>query len=158
MRNLLALLTLPVGLALAASAAPVWSAVKQTPAAGACKSALPAFDGLIRTRPLAVQNEGTSPAFVSCAQQGDLAERPTRISIALINQNASVATVTCTLVVGVFEPAYTTRSTAVPAGATSELLSFIPPVPGVPFPSTNHAFSCSLPPGTGISRLSFIHD
>ena len=35
--------------------------------AGACQAALPAYEGLIRKRPMAIQNEGVSTAFVTCA-------------------------------------------------------------------------------------------
>lgn len=40
-----------------------------------CQSALPVFDGNIRKRPLAVQNEGATNAFVTCsfAAQADVA-------------------------------------------------------------------------------------
>src|SRR5687768_17233327 len=35
-------------------------------AAGVCQGALPAFAGTLRARPLAIGNEGASPAFVTC--------------------------------------------------------------------------------------------
>jgi len=36
-------------------------------AVGRCQGALPNYEGAIRKRPLAVQNEGTGSAFVTCA-------------------------------------------------------------------------------------------
>ena len=36
-----------------------------------CQPALPTFDGSIRKRPKAVQNEGTSIAFITCGFSGD---------------------------------------------------------------------------------------
>lgn len=32
-----------------------------------CRPALPVFDAQVRTRPLAIRNEGSSPVFISCA-------------------------------------------------------------------------------------------
>lgn len=148
--------TVSIALALAAMSSTALAAEKQTPAAGACKSALPVFDGNIRNRPLAVQNEGTSSAFVTCAQQGDFDELPTHIDINLINLNAMAVTVNCTMVSGSLSPAYYTSSTLVPAGAINHHVEFAPS--GAAFNSPNHAFSCSLPPGAGISRIGIRHD
>ncbi len=39
----------------------------QANATSYCQAALPAFEGAIRKRPLAVQNEGTTNAFVTCS-------------------------------------------------------------------------------------------
>ncbi|HST45355.1 MAG TPA: hypothetical protein VLK29_09045, partial [Luteimonas sp.] len=36
-------------------------------ATGLCQAALPAYDGLIRKRPVAIRNEGDAAAFVSCS-------------------------------------------------------------------------------------------
>ena len=40
---------------------------QQSSGAGICAAALPAFEGLVRKRPRAIQNEGAGTAFVSCA-------------------------------------------------------------------------------------------
>lgn len=44
---------------------------KVSNATGVCQAALPAFDGLVRKRPLAVQNESTGHAFVTCSLTTD---------------------------------------------------------------------------------------
>ncbi len=152
------LLTLPaltlLGLAFAAGAPPAESAVMNTLAAGACKSALPVYDGLIRTRPLAVQNEGTSSAFVSCAQPADpFGTRPRYILIYLINQGSTARTLSCTLVVGSTSPSYSTKSLTVLPGMAREM-EFASG--GVLYSSGLHAFSCNLPPGTGIREVGSI--
>lgn len=124
----------------------------QTMASGACRSALPAFDGDIRTRPLAVQNEGTATAFVTCAQQGNLDQRPTQLSIFVVNNTQAVSTVSCTVVSGSTAPVYYAVSVVVlptidAIGATR------PEAPALTFDSSNASWSCALPPGTGISRV-----
>lgn len=154
--RLLFVATVSIALALAAMSSTTLAAEKQTPAAGACKSALPVFDGNIRTRPLAVQNEGTSSAFVTCAQQGDFEELPTYIAISLMNSNATSVTVNCTMVSGSVSPIYHTSSTVVSAGTSNYFVEFVPS--GTMFNSPNHAFSCNLPPGVGISRIAIRHD
>ncbi|MEO6138716.1 MAG: hypothetical protein ABIP11_08660, partial [Luteimonas sp.] len=69
-------------------------------ATGACQSALPVFDGQIRKRPLAVQNEGTSAAFVSCSfmDTDRSVNGVTDVFLYADNNTSSSVTVNCTLV------------------------------------------------------------
>lgn len=124
----------------------------QTPAAGACKSALPVFDGNIRSRPRGVQNEGSASAFVSCAQQGDFTESPTGVGLYLLNVGAAPASVSCTLVVGANSPMYFTETVELPASSYGTWMQFDSPAPDA-WSLRAIAYSCELPPGAGISRV-----
>ena len=127
----------------------------QTMAAGACKSALPAFDSNIRSRPLAVQNEGDSVVFVTCAQQGNLDAKPTQLAINIVNNSEAVAVVNCTLVSGSLSPIYYVVSVTSLPGYDA-LAVVRPTAPATTFTSSNASWSCALPPGTGISRVGQI--
>lgn len=69
--------------------------------AGACQAALPAYEGLIRKRPMAIQNEGVSPAFVTCAPVTLQAVADSfGHGLYLVNNTAAEVTVNCTGVQG----------------------------------------------------------
>lgn len=132
---------------------------------GICQSALPVFDGNIRKRPLAVQNEGTGAAFITCSYpsgEGRVVggSPTTRVWQYLVNISASPVTITCTGVAG--SPASSeavVKSIEVPANSSAAQISwFAADFPGAPatFPG-NGAFSasCLLPPGAGV-RNSFV--
>ena len=151
----LALATLATAFACnAAMAAPI-SRTEVTMAVAACQSALPVFDGVIRKRPLAVQNEGTSSAFMTCGLEGVFSAQPhsTFIGIGLLNTGTQAVTVNCTLVDGgngFSVPEYFPVSRVVQPGSTSEI-SWSPEDPaGFIYP----AISCNLAPGTGIEYLA----
>ena len=79
--------------------------------ADVCQPALPAFDGNIRKRPLAMMNEGTSNAFVTCAFGGVFNGVPSQktLSVGFTNITDSEITVNCTLVdaqAGVINPEF----------------------------------------------------
>lgn len=68
-----------------------------------CQAALPVFEGNIRKRPLAVQNEGTSNAFVTCSFQTRLftsTDEVTEIELYVGNSNSTATDITCTAVGG----------------------------------------------------------
>lgn len=157
---LLAAIAAGVAVAPIASAAIVDRTETVMPAEN-CQPALPAYDGNIRKRPLAVQNEGTSVAFVTCAMKGAFAARPinSAVAITLVNTTAAPVSATCTLVDGrdlalstpVFLSLTRTLSTSLPTvfewTATSNGGSnFIYP-----------ALSCGLPPGIGISSTRRVY-
>lgn len=117
-----------------------------------CQPALPAFDGNIRKRPLAMQNEGATTAFVTCSFVGvpNATRSHTEVSVQLINTGSAPRQVACTLVDGqngFTNPAYVPKTTAVAGGATAFLqwtsntyeTNFVYP-----------ALSCALEPDTGI--------
>ncbi len=126
-----------------------------------CQPALPAYDGSIRKRPLAVQNEGGAIAFVTCGMKGAFAARPINrmVTITLVNTTPTPVAATCTLVDGrdlalstpVFIPLTRTLSPAMPSTyfwspANNGGANFIYP-----------ALSCGLPPGIGISSSARVY-
>jgi len=149
---------LAVGLAFAAGAQPADAAEIQVNASGACKSALPVFDGNMRSRPLSVRNEGDANAFVSCSvpheHGGDL-----YLAALLINNTGSTqAIVNCTFVNGrnLFDPQYTPGSLTLPAGAGNWMVFFLEDAPPPGGDLAN--FSCNLPPGTEIGMVSIVEE
>lgn len=123
-----------------------------------CQSALPTFDTSIRKRPLAVQNEGTADAFLTCGLEGTFLAVPlsTSVGVKLRNNTASSVDVSCTLTdarTGLNTPIYFTRTVTLAANATDVDLSFTTADNnGTAF--IYPAFSCVLPPGTGISATT----
>lgn len=124
-----------------------------------CQGALPSFEGSIRKRPLAVQNEGTANAFVTCSflTQYDRANQAAVSYFgAFFSNSASVArTVACTGVAGYNTGPtiqYVSKSVTVAPGGLlqTELLFSIADngntgyVPVV-------SMSCNIPPGVGIN-------
>jgi hypothetical protein len=152
--------TLACALALASAATAVEAAVIERQevrmSTDVCQPALPAFDGNIRKRPLAMQNEGDSPAFVTCAFGGVFNGVPSQktISVGFTNNTSAEITVHCTLAdaqAGVIDPEYFPKSIAVPpdnAPVTLLLWSAVNDNGGVRF--TYPSVSCVLPPGTGV--------
>lgn len=152
------LFTVTAGLAAATPAAAVVVLRKEVLlAAENCQAALPAYDGNIRKRPLAIQNEGTDSAFVTCALKGAFAAAAinTRITVRVINGTTTPKTMACTLVDGrnmaLNAPVLRALSTVLAANGSAELVwtsaanggNYIYP-----------AMSCNLPPGTGIRSTS----
>lgn len=124
--------------------------------AGACNSALPVFDGNIRKRPLAIANEGTGNAFVTCSlAAADYTDSLNDFNgVALSNRNAADVDITCTLVtgtVGGFPATYFPKTISVPAGA-SVVLEWDATTDngGVLFGNTMN-YSCNLHPGTDVN-------
>ena len=140
-----------------AAAATILKITTQTGTAS-CAPALPTYEGVIRKRPLAIQNEGTSPAFVSCSLTTTLVYASAGSSetayLGLTNSSATSASVTCTLVdvgYGGSTPAYKTRTATVPANGFREIQwSAANDNGGVPF-RTSPNISCNLTPGIGIT-------
>lgn len=94
-----------------------------------CQPALPVFDGNIRKRPLAIGNEGSGNAFITCGFDdiSNGASGYSAVGVYLINQAGQAGvTVTCTLVNGLaIDPGavgyFTKTSSAIAAGATSQI-------------------------------------
>lgn len=128
-----------------------------TLAAGACQTALPVFDGVVRKRPLAVQNEGSTTTFVTCGLSGKFGGSgpSTTILVALTNNSSGPATVNCTLVdgrSGISNPIYLPKSVTLSANMPIfEMIWTVADNEGARF--TFPAISCSLPPGTGIKAV-----
>lgn len=131
-------------------------------AANYCQPALPAFDGLIRTRPLAIQNEGSSNAFVTCSMAGvrgiindeiiDTADYQIYIS----NLNEEPVTVSCTAVAGIASnPAgqqFETKTNTIQPGDEKLFKWTNADFSGVAMPLLV-SYSCKLPPGAAINDM-----
>lgn len=124
--------------------------------ADVCQPALPAFDGNIRKRPLAMQNEGTGNAFVTCGFGGVFNGVPSQktLSVGFTNITGAEIAVSCTLVnalAGVQNPQFFPKSIAVPpAGAPVTLLLWSATNDNGGTLFTYPAASCLLPPGVGV--------
>lgn len=156
----LCLSVLAVTLTLCAPALAVDKSVEVSGNATAiCQGALPSFEGSIRKRPLAVQNEGTTNAFVTCSfvtmyDRNDQAA-VSYFGVYLSNAATVARTVTCTGVAGYnTNPSnqYLSKTVTVAPGgqlqtqlifgiADNGNVGFLPVV----------SVSCNLPAGVGIN-------
>lgn len=134
-----------------ASIQPTYAAVH------ACQPALPAYEGAIRKRPKAVQNEGTVPAFVTCGVSGDYGSNLDKgiyyVRVAMINMTPEPVAITCTLVPGMHATTSATHlpvTSVMPVGDIGWGINWIHTDHGGRF-GTSAAVSCALPPGIGIS-------
>ena len=119
-----------------------------------CQTALPVFDGNVRKRPLAVQNEGTGDAFVTCSFTGQLIELDIA-TLAAVNNGSSDATLSCTAVTGrnASVNEYVTKTITVPASGVAHMSWAGADFAGAPdtIPGASlFNLSCKLPPGVGI--------
>jgi hypothetical protein len=126
-----------------------------------CQASMPIHDGKIRKRPRAVQNEGTTTAFVTCGLEGRGGYRSTvpnakTVIVKLINEGSpTTQTVNCTAIDVMNDSITATSSHLVPPHAP-QIIEFastqINPATGwwlIP------AVSCALPPGIGISMIGY---
>lgn len=122
-----------------------------------CQSALPVFDGNIRKRPLAVQNEGAANAFVTCsfAAQADIAGG-NLLSVGMVAKNygAAEATLNCTGIAGYEDEAggnqILVKSRELRAAGGKSMLSWnASDFENNRFPLP-FSISCNLPPGVGL--------
>lgn len=128
----------------------------RTPGAHAtafCQPALPAFDSLIRKRPLAVQNEGTATAFVTCSVPIDiLASDLGGAALFFVNNTGGEVSIACTLANGA-----TGNIIYIPKTTTGDdpylVNTWTPDDIGGGELANQMSFSCALPPGTGMHFL-----
>lgn len=122
-----------------------------------CQAALPAYEGQVRKRPLAVQNEGTASAFVSCAftTQGGF----DGVRIYFAGFDGASHPVSCTGVAtstsGVSQ--YVVKSVQAPASSQGSLQWTASDFTGV---NNWFSVSCSLSPGAAINdyQVSAVED
>ncbi len=116
-----------------------------------CQGALPSFEGAFRKRPLAIDNEGTSPAFLTCAFElrstGALGHA---VDVWFGNNTATPKTINCTGVQGFNgDSEAVVRSVVVPASSQDNITwvdaDFTAGIGGL------LSISCQLPPGTGVN-------
>ena len=126
-------------------------------AAGSCQGNLPVSATQLRARPLAIANEGTASAFLSCSLGSDDYSQAFNDfnGVVVTNRTAAAVNISCTLVAGGIEgPAvFFPKTVPVPAGA----LVVVPFDPiddngGDPFPNSLN-YSCSIPPGVEINAV-----
>ncbi len=155
----LAAATIAAGLALTAALLPASAANTQQFTAGAamaCRPALPAFDGAIRTRPLAMANEGSTAAFVTCTNWSTpFAHDNYNTLVELANRNAWGVNVNCTLVAGgdTYSLTYTPVTVSVPPNGRSNAI-WGNPSAGALLPGTLR-YSCALPPGVDLLSVQW---
>ena len=128
----------------------------QANGSGVCQAALPNYEGQIRKRPLAIQNEGTANAFISCSpvsfQSAPATTRGYQITVA--NRSDAAVSVTCTAVIGGdmwWAGTYIPQTLIVPADDYSTFI-FDGNTPGF---HTHAPFnlSCNIPPGVGLGSF-----
>jgi hypothetical protein len=123
-----------------------------------CQGALPNFEGAIRKRPLAVQNEGSAASFVSCSFSSEYdteAQRPVSYFGAFFtNGSATARTVTCTGVAGydTGDNTYVSKSVTVAPNRLEQAdIFFVPGDIGGAGYYPLVSMSCNIPPGVGIN-------
>lgn len=129
--------------------------------AGICQGALPAFETAIRKRPLAIQNEGATTAFITCAfaSQGgvNLDDRnPTEVLVYFSNTSGKAVSVSCTGVTGyATRPGYyVVKQVELDGSPAQGLLAWRATdfeADETYFPSGLFSISCGLPPGVAIN-------
>lgn len=160
-------LSVALGVAALAATSPSSAAtVERAPSATGvahCQAALPAYEGQIRKRPLAIQNEGTASAFITCAlpTEGTAFGGTKRVFIYLVSAASTPQTVSCTLVNGLTNsPQYVAKSILVPVNPSGNgtLLDFLPADNGGSNFGRWVQVSCDIPPGVGIGHIGKFFD
>ncbi len=123
-----------------------------------CKGALPAYESLIRQRPLAMVNESERPAYVNCGFRAPTnAYGQKSFAVRLKNFGNSGVTVRCTGVIGVEDNAsYTPRSTYLAPGQT-RTVSWSKSDNNGHYIRTNTGLQCYLPPHVGMTELPQVY-
>lgn len=129
---------------------------RATNAPGNCQAALPAYEGQIRKRPLAIFNEGTESAFITCAfTTSQLALGIKGYTARMTNLGTVPVAVTCTGVNGEEGSAtYFTKTLNINPGA-STVLSYDNILDNLAILFTNRlSVSCNIPPMVGMNNNS----
>jgi len=138
----------------------VWSANPSS----YCQAALPVFEGAIRKRPLAVQNEGSTNAFITCSMTRNYqTSSVTRFQMYAQTLSGAVTNLSCTFVAGYATGAIQSvvKTVALPANGSQGSLTWeAADFTGGVFPDTQYNLSCNLLPGVGLndSYLAFQED
>lgn len=126
--------------------------------AAACQAALPAYDGLIRKRPKAIANEGTSNAFVTCApgHQANAYSSVNSFMVLLANRTGVAINISCTLVDGIHDIPFSPSKTKVISVPANDRVNLQWTASGdnAGAAYTMPAVSCNLPPATEISGIA----
>lgn len=130
----------------------------QANGSGVCQAALPNFEGQIRKRPLAIQNEGTATAFVTCSPTSlqFTAGHAWGYAVYFGSQADASVTVNCTGVMGAsgWPAEYSTKSVSIGAGGSNGIVWEMADFPGNGADNTaTFNVSCQLQPGIGIRTI-----
>jgi len=124
-----------------------------------CQAPLSAFDGQIRKRPLAMQNEGTSNAFVTCAFTRQVSDPRNFIFLVQMfasNAGTSPQDLACTLVTGTGEAIspdniFIPKTVTIMPGVSRALLQWDQGDLAAITTVTEYSLSCNLPPSTALN-------
>jgi hypothetical protein len=121
-----------------------------------CHPAFLRYDSDVRKRPLAVVNEGSAPAYVTCSLPADLANPYGLAQAYIVLRNLSQApmSINCTVVLGVDDGGaqYITRTVQVGAGQRVTL-AVEPEDFNREYLRQRIGFSCNLPVMAGINEI-----
>jgi hypothetical protein len=129
-----------------------------------CQTALPVFDGNVRKRPVSVQNEGNSNAFITCSWGIEVIDgtESTGISSAEVWFHSTAAgSVTCTGVAGWNGvQAQSVKTLTLPGGGQSDEAMIWTPAdfPNGQMGTGLFSVSCNLQPGQGIDDSYITYD
>lgn len=138
-----------------------------------CKAARASMEAGLRYRPLGVENEGTTPVFVTCAVPANAREsfndpgaEPIRTAqLSVGNGGAAASTVSCTYVHGFGTPnqtgaglRYLSKAAALNPGSAALMFFQASEFPDLDGGLYYAQWSCLLPPGTGIYMLGYLYD
>lgn len=136
-----------------------------------CQGALPVFETAIRKRPLAIQNEGSEPAFVTCAfNNTGLSFGTTGVTAVMVyaqNLNSTARSMACTFVNSSASEApgpalYLTKTVQVSPGdqSATEIAFAASELPGalLVFPGDTVGVSCNLLPGMGVTGTVLLNN
>jgi hypothetical protein len=126
--------------------------------AARCQGALPAFETAIRKRPLAIQNEGTSNSFITCAFEFDagnaIDNSALMVDTYFTNNTAAPVSLTCTAVTGwqTGDNEFVSVTEVIQPGQQSgDMVWFAEDFAGGGMASGLVAISCNLPVGVGVN-------
>ncbi|MEP6633953.1 MAG: hypothetical protein ABJA62_07055 [Luteimonas sp.] len=128
-------------------------------AANFCQSSLPVFDVQIRKRPLAVQNEGTTSAFVTCAFNSF--SQTQYVAVFFNSTTGSPTTLTCTGISGTNDGAakYVLKDIPLAGNGTQNKVLWSAADFGGEFTGGGEfGILCNLPPKMGINNVAIGYD
>lgn len=131
-----------------------------TQPAGICQAALPAFEGAIRKRPLSIQNEGTVPAFVSCAFESQ--GRMRQIYYYFTSVDGVAHSASCTGISGINDGTSQSVVMSIPVPESGEralmLWNGSDFNEDAYFPTPYFSVSCKLDPGVALTSSAMIFE
>lgn len=145
-----------------AQAAPITRNYLIQPAAN-CQGNLPNSEGNLRKRPLAIANEGTSTAFVTCGFQDINNGGTGTVSVTtwFINRSPAPVTVNCTLVNGIwgapyFSVGFFPKSVTIAPAAPPTIIQWTAAADNAGSNFVAPSLSCALPAQTDLSLINHV--